>query len=293
VRETARAFTGWHTNVTPETINNFTFGNQQGFKPEFTFRASAHDDEGKTVLGKKGDWDGADVIRLILEQPACSRHLARKLYEGFVGEAAPPTDALLEPLADRLRKTDYDIGDALGVIFRSRHFYSKYAYRQRVRGPVEYLVGMLRGLEAKLSADGGGAGTGAVGLSLSAASRDMGQTLFSPPSVKGWDGGRAWLNTATLLARHNTAWRFLQAGVGPQSVRVNPSALLAKHFPGRDPDGQVNALFDLMLQPGPGEIDSRTRQKLVDYRAGTTGVPDHRVRETAHAIVCMPLFQLA
>ena len=101
-------------------------------------------------------------------------------------------------------------------MLRSRHFYSAFAYRQRVKGPVEYVVGLLRALEAEMPGE-------AVGLSLPAATQELGQTLFAPPNVKGWDGGQAWLNTATVLARHNLAWRLLQGPSGPHAVRLNPA----------------------------------------------------------------------
>ncbi|HEY8506382.1 MAG TPA: DUF1800 domain-containing protein, partial [Gemmataceae bacterium] len=190
VREAARAFTGWHTNVNPQAGFNI---NDPRFKPAFTFQRALHDDGEKTVLGRTGKWDGDDVVRIVLGQPACARFIARKFYRDFVGEAVAPPDALIEPLADCFRKSDYDIADLLKTVLRSRHFYSDFAYRQRVKSPAEYVVGLLRGLGAELPAE-------APGLSLPAAMQELGQTLFAPPSVKGWDGGGAWLNTATLLA---------------------------------------------------------------------------------------------
>jgi hypothetical protein len=284
VREAARAFTGWHTNV---TLEGGGFNPQA--KPAFTFRPSVHDDGDKTVLGQSGKWDGADVVRIVLAQPACARYLARKLYRHFVAEAAVPPDALIEPLAERLRQSDYDVGGVLKVVLRSRHFYSRFAYRQRVKGPAEYVVGLLRGLEARMPGE-------AVGLSLPATMQELGQTLFAPPSVKGWDGGPAWLNTATLLARHNMAWRLLQGSGGPHAVRLNPSALVRKHAPGRDPAGQVDFLLDLLVQPEAGEVDDRARQKLAAFlgRGNPQGATlDRRAREAAHAVTGMPLYQLA
>jgi uncharacterized protein (DUF1800 family) len=282
VREAARAFTGWHTNVTVE--GNFN----QSTKPAFVFHRSLHDDGEKTVLGKTGKWDGGDVVRIILDRPACARFIVRKLYRHFVSEAATPPDRLIEPLAERLRKSDYDIGAGLKVMLRSRHFFSAFALRQRVKGPVEYTVGLLRGLEAEMPQE-------AVGLSLPAATQELGQTLFAPPSVKGWDGGEAWLNTATVLARHNLAWRLLQGSGGPHAVRLNPARLVTRNAPS-DPGKQTAFLLDLLVQPDAGEVDDRARAKLTAFLA--EGKPrgaalDRRVREAAHAVATMPLFQLA
>jgi hypothetical protein len=282
VQEAARAFTGWHTNVNVEA------GGTNGVKPAFTFRAALHDDDEKTVLGRTGNWDGTDVVKIVLGRPECARFVVRKLYRHFVGEDAVPPDSLLDPLADTFRSSGYDTAAVMKVIFRSRHFYSRFAHRQRVKGPVEYLVGLLRGLEAKLPSD---AATGTLAL----ATQGLGQTLFAPPSVKGWDGGTAWLNTATLLGRTNAAWRVLQEP-GTAGVRLNPLGLLTKHAPGRDPAGQVAFLLDLLLQPDAGEVDEKATKLLAEYlgKGQPRGLSlDRRLREVLHAVACMPLAQMA
>jgi uncharacterized protein (DUF1800 family) len=112
IREAARAFTGWHTDG-----------------DKFTFAARFHDYGPKTFLGQSGNWDGTDIQRIILSQPAAAEFLVRKLYSHFIAETPTPPDSLLEPLAERFRQSDYDIGDIVGTILRSRHFFSEYAYR--------------------------------------------------------------------------------------------------------------------------------------------------------------------
>src|SRR4051812_13482664 len=132
VREAARAFTGWHTD---------------GRK--FVFNRFQHDDGEKSVLGQSGAWDGGDVIRIVLEQPSAARFLVRKLYRYLVSEGETPPDGLLEPLAERYRASGYAPAELVGTVLRSRLFFSDRAYRQRVKSPVEYVVGLLRALEAK------------------------------------------------------------------------------------------------------------------------------------------------
>ncbi|HXG11921.1 MAG TPA: DUF1800 domain-containing protein, partial [Gemmataceae bacterium] len=272
IREAARAFTGWHTNG-----------------QEFTFNRYQHDDGPKTVLGQTGNWDGGDVVRIVLEQPAAARFLVRKLYRHFVSEAEPPPDNLLEPLADRFRKSDYDIADLMGVILRSRLFFSEHAYRQRIKSPVEYVVGMLRALEARPDSASGLRG-------LPAATAGLGQTLFAPPNVKGWEGGKTWLNSATVLARHNLAWQLVQGGADLFGAKINPAALVQR-YAGRDNYGrQVDFLLNLLLQPGQGEIADEVRGRLVAFlSAGEPkgGALDRRLRETTHTILVMPAYQLA
>ena len=127
VREAARAFTGWRTDGVG-----------------FTFDAGLHDGGLKTFLGKTGPWDGGDVVRIVLEQPAAARFLVRKLYHFLVSEKADPARLLLEPLCESFRKSDYDIAGLVRTILASRHFYSAHAFRQRIKGPVEYVLGAVQ-----------------------------------------------------------------------------------------------------------------------------------------------------
>jgi uncharacterized protein (DUF1800 family) len=274
VREAARAFTGWHTD---------------GRK--FVFNRFQHDDGEKSVLGQSGPWDGGDVVRIVLEQPSAARFLVRKLYRHFVSEGETPPDALLEPLAERYRASGYDTADLVGTMLRSRLFFSDHAYRRRVKSPVEYLVGMLRALEAKVEPT-----TDFVTSQQPRPMDGLGQALFAPPNVKGWAGGEAWLNSATLLARHNLAWKLVQGTPGPLGIRSNPPALVRKYAARRDPEGQLEFLLDLLLQPSRGEVEDAVRRKLVEFlgqgKPGGTP-PEALVRETAHLILLMPEYQLS
>src|SRR5262249_46886772 len=126
IREAARAFTGWHTDG-------------EGFR----FKPAAHDDGPKTVLGKTGNWDGGDVVRIILEQPAAARFLVHKLYTFLVSEIDPPA-ALLEPLCELFRNSDYDIPALVKAMLGSRLFYSEHAFRKRIKSPVEYVLGAVQ-----------------------------------------------------------------------------------------------------------------------------------------------------
>jgi hypothetical protein len=273
VREAARAFTGWHTDGR-----------------RFTFARFQHDAGSKTFLGRTGAWDGGDIVRIILEQPAAARFLVRKLYRHFIREDEAPPDALLEPLAERFRRSDYDIADLLKTLLGSRLFFSGHAYRRRIKSPVEFIVGLLCSLEGKMQVE-----AGAI-PALAQALEGQGQRLFAPPTVKGWDGGKAWLNSATLLARHNTAWRFVQSGPAPLGVTVKVADLVKRHAGRDDPAKQVGFFLDLFLQPAPGEVAEAARQKLTEFLARDKppgGASEQRLRETAHAILLMPEYQLA
>jgi hypothetical protein len=296
VREAARAFTGWHTD-----------GEQ------FEFNADFHDDGPKTLLGRSGTLDGGDVVRILLDRPEAARFLVRKLYRAFISESASPPPRLLEPLAERFRKGDYDIAAVLRTMLHSRLFFSEHAYRQRIKSPVEFVAGTARALvkidQAELPPTVLAAQVGA-----------MGQPLFEPPTVKGWAGGRAWLNSATVLARNNFA-ETAASGLYPAQVDAPangfavaappaeapaaPKGPAPEPPPHRDPAGlvreekaatpeqMVDVLVLALLQ---GDVPAKARGRLVafvkDGRPKGKDV-DRRVREAAHALVTMPEYQLA
>src|SRR4029077_6290996 len=131
-----------------------------------------------------------------------------------VSETDPPKE-LLEPLADRFRKSDYDIADLMKTILSSRLFFSEHAYLKRIKSPIEFALGSV-----------GAAWPGPVAPSNLVNEMDaMGQSVFAPPNVKGWPGGKIWLNNATLLARNNFAeWVALRVGVASPN-KVPPAPL--------------------------------------------------------------------
>lgn len=185
VREAARGLTGWRRGR--DTILNETY--------EFTYEENLADRGDKTFLGQRGPWRTDDILRIILAQPAAAEHICRRLYRALVSEVGEPADELIQRLAAELRASSYSIEHVVGIILRSRHFFSPEVYRQRVKSPVEFCVATIRQLSPARSANL---------LKLAAANcQQQGQSLFDPPSVQGWDGGIAWLSSATTLARMN------------------------------------------------------------------------------------------
>ena len=179
IQEAARALTGWHHDAEVKT---------------FEFVRELHDAGEKTVFGKTGKWTGEDVVKLCCDHDACAKFLVSKLYAFFVSETPAPK-ALLAPLADQFRKSDYDIAALAKTMLSSKLFFSEHAYRKRVKWPVECALGAVRS-----------AVPDRIPLAdmVDSLSR-MGQSLFAPPNVKGWRTGTDWLNSATLLARNNFA----------------------------------------------------------------------------------------
>ena len=175
VREAARAFTGWTNEVL-----------------EYKFDSRQHDFGEKTFLGQKGRFNGEDVIDAILKQPVTGEFVAAKIYRYFVREDI--SDALRTELGRTFRDSGYQVKPLLRRIFLSRDFYSPLSYATQIKSPVHLVISTYKkmGLTEVPTIPDFGRMTGALG-----------QTLFNPPNVAGWAGGRTWITPATLLQRGN------------------------------------------------------------------------------------------
>ncbi|HET6993463.1 MAG TPA: DUF1800 domain-containing protein [Chitinophagaceae bacterium] len=173
IKEAARAFTGWTSNL----------------KGEFVFRKFQHDFGTKTVLGKTGDFDGEDVLDILLEEKQTARYISQKMYKFFVNDQVDTAKA--EWLADRFYKSKYDISKLLEDIFTSDWFYEEKNVGVRIKSPVELLVGIQRMLPMKLENE----------QALLIIQRILGQVLFYPPNVAGWPGGKNWIDSSSLMMR--------------------------------------------------------------------------------------------
>lgn len=270
IREAARAFTGY----------NVAAG-------KMTFDPKQHDPGEKTVFGMKGNYKGDDIVKLCLDKPSCPTFIVTKLYRYLVNETVEPKDELIAPLAEQYRKSGFDTGKLVETILRSEHFFAADNYRQRVKPPVEFAVGILKGLE------------GTTGPQPLAAELDrLGQALFAPPSVKGWDGGPTWLNAQTLLFRQNLALALTSGdGIGR---RCDPAAVLIKHGITKD-EQAVEFLLGVFHQH---DVPAAAKDKLLTHLADSAKVKyptfwsaddvvRHRLRTVAHLTLTLPEFQLA
>jgi uncharacterized protein (DUF1800 family) len=269
IREAARAFTGWEI--------------QDG---KAVFNPREHDPGEKTVLGKKGKFKGEDIVNICLEQKSAPYFIVGKLYRFLVSETLPAAPELLAPLAEAFRK-DYDFGALVRRVLRSNLFFAPEVYRTRVKSPVDFALGIVRALEGRI-------GTTALAQAL----EELGQNVFYPPSVKGWDGGPTWLNGQTLLSRQNLALALTSTEDARFGRRTDPVALAKKY--GKKDEEQVDFFVNLFLQ---GDIPADARQKLVDYQRATAkqappvywtaeDAAGHRVRSLCRLVLTLPEFQL-
>lgn len=173
IKEAARAFTGWAALPSGE----------------FIFRRFQHDDGVKTILGKTGNFQGEEVLQLLLEQKETARYITRKLWRFLVNERVD--EARVEKLAEAFYQSGYEIMPLLESIFSSDWFYEQRHYGALIKSPVALIVGFRRMIPLELQRED----------AILLLQRALGQVLFYPPNVAGWPGGKNWIDSSSLLLR--------------------------------------------------------------------------------------------
>ncbi|MCC7371947.1 MAG: DUF1800 domain-containing protein [Chloroflexi bacterium] len=268
VRAAARAFTGWNLNGA-----------------EFFFNRNQHEFGPKTFMGETADFDGGDIVNMVVGHKATAERICRKLFAFF---AYPnPEPALLGSLVGAYLDSRYDIRAIVGAILRSDAFYSDESRYGHVKSPTEYVVGAVRMLGAQ-----------ARERSLIALMRSMGQDILNPPNVAGWAGGRAWINPTTLLERFNFAARLATARGEPNDGgSIDPVKLLGDDV--RLDDGakvaeRLAGLLDIELSPESHAALAAYVQSPLTFPPYVTGAPnpqqiqmatDARLRGAIHLAV--------
>jgi hypothetical protein len=282
VQQSARAFTGW-------AFDRAT--------AQFTFLKNRHDDGVKKFFGKEGDWNGDQIISMILEHPQAARFLGAKIWSYFAYEN--PEEDLIEEFAQVIRKSDFDLRVVFKTLFQSRAFYSPKARGTQVKSPIQLIAGTLRLLSLeKLSP-----------RLVERTMKLMGMDLIHPPDVNGWPSGFRWVNTSTLLLRYNfmnyvvngKPMEDRQGGWGsPHSESAyNPMALVEGRSFSTASDVADYFLAYLIQRP----LQSDLRNQLVKYletdRSGGSSTFDlksrfapDKMRGLIHLILSSPDYQL-
>jgi uncharacterized protein (DUF1800 family) len=251
IKEASRAFTGW--TVAPK-IPRLPLGR---FYWNFEYRPEDHDYGEKTFLGQTGNFNGEDIIHIIVRQPATARFLSRHLYNFFVADEiqvpawndTPPKDpAAIETLMQAYFDSEYDMRAVLRVLFNSDFF--KNARFARVKSPAELVVGTVR-------MSGGFNGPRVGYQAVAAECGFQGQELLNPPSVESWHTGEEWIDGGALVRRVNFAAKYLSdtslPGVRAIVDRLKAQGTLsAKQL--------VDECLDLL---GPIEVNESTYRELV------------------------------
>ena len=284
ITEAARAFTGWSYNrLTQKFINN----------------RFQHDSGLKTVLGKTGNLDGQDVLRQIVALPQSGRFICEKIWRFFANDN--PSEKAIAALADVFASNGNQFRPVLRALFRSGEFYAPDVIRNQVKSPVQWLVGSTRLLQRELPAP----------LVCNFLLTNLGQELFAPPNVKGWDGGVAWITTNNLLNRYNDAAVLLDgagamemmAGArgmkGPppmagrpfarRGISVQPARIFSAEER-RDKDALLAALERRFLQ---AKLKPAQEKTLRDYLDAQGQLGDREILHAIRLVMATPEYQLA
>ena len=290
IREAAQAFTGYRIDMTTQQFRSAPFQQDHGTK---------------TFMGRTSALNGDDIIDILVKKPACAQFIGRKLWRYFVED--DPSPQVVDLIAERIRAHNFEMRPVLKELFSSAEFYSERAMQSQIKSPVQYIVQTSKLLETQLPSP----------IVAQNAMRQMGQILFAPPNVKGWDGGKAWISTSTLLFRYNfanylingdailppgaAAARAKNAGPGFQrplqnladQIRRGPIDIskLAPPELRERPKELVDLLSTRLFQARPPEKETDTFVKYLEARKPDTS--DETMRGLVHLMMSTPQFQMA
>jgi uncharacterized protein (DUF1800 family) len=288
IRESARAFTGYRIDFTTQ---------------QFRFAPFQQDQRSKTFMGRTGNLKGDDIIDLLVSKTACGQFIGRKLWRFFAED--DPSPEMVDSVARMIRKHNFEMRPLLREIFSSAEFYSDSAMGNQIKSPVQYLVQTSKLLNSAAPPP----------LAAQNAMRQMGQILFAPPNVKGWDGGKQWISTSTLLFRYNFANYLINGdAILPANVRqprqgadvgfgraaqyaeqIKREAIdLGKLVPAdlrTKPRDIVDLLAKRFFQTQPAQKELDAFAQFLESRG--SNITDANLRGLIHLMMSTPQFQLA
>jgi uncharacterized protein (DUF1800 family) len=284
IKESARSFTGW-------MVDSKTYAFRDGTAPLPADKKGRkqknrhHDDGEKTFFGQTGNFDGHDIIRIILEQEQASKFMVAKLWRFFAYEEPEPE--IIEELAAEFRSNYYEITPILKAMFMSKAFYSKKAIRTQIKSPAQWLAGscIVLGVEEP--------DAGFCTNTL----RSLGQELLSPPNVKGWDGGYAWITTSSLTQRYNLASSLLNHRARGENKKARRPYTVKSEtvFPQEkrtDTEAATKYLVDRVYQAKLPGSDLQRLNGFLEEQPPTSEWTDTQIRNILHIMMSTPQYQL-
>ena len=296
VKECARAFTGW-------TLGNAEYMSTRASRDSiwpysrinwhFNYRDYDHDDGEKTFLGQTGNFNGEDIIDIIVKQEATARFICTRLFQYFAADDVDQEgEAVINDMMATYFASDYEVRSVLRTLFNSDYFKSEEARFARVKGPVELVVGAVRMAgtyqQPTFGAD-----------QLARQTMYMGQGIFQPPSVEGWHEGAEWIDSGALVERVNFVGQELGNPANP-GVQAIIDRLSRETNGILSPDEQVAACADLI---GPLELSESTTTSVrefakeqgdADLREGSrTEADEQRIANLLRLLTATREYQLA
>ena len=285
IQQAAKAYTGWGLDAD---------------QLHYQYHRNNHNEEIKTIFGQTGNFDGEDVLNMICDRPDCAQYITAKIWRFFVQDQPP--QAVVQALAADFQKHGMDIKYLMRRIFLSKEFYAKDVIRSQIKSPLQWLLAAVHQLQAPVPTQP----MTLVILSL------LGQELFQPPNVKGWDGGIAWITTNSLLDRYNFAATLVEGdrvpipglkgkmqGVLNSMSDDNHEGLLQiapadvrSLFTTLDlstPDNFLNALQARFLN---ADLQSNRLDSMRDFIKTRSPIEDSDIRKSIRLLMSTPEYQL-
>ncbi len=194
IKQSARAFTGYGFN-------------KDG---EFVTRKFVHDDGPKAFMGKTGNFNGEDIMNMLLEKKETAHFICNKLYKYLVNDIPDPLH--VNAMADVFYHSNYEIKPLLEYVFTSAWFYDDKNVGNMIKSPVIFLVGLNRQFYITYQRP-------EVLLQFQ---RVLGQVLFNPPNVAGWPGGKNWIDSSSLMYRLKIPSTLLNGGLIDFAGKADP-----------------------------------------------------------------------
>ena len=255
VKECARAFTGW------TIAHSFPRNPYARFEWKFEYRADDHDDSEKRFLGNVGNFNGTDIIDMVVRQPATARFISRHLYNFFVADEIqipswldiPPQDPVaINILSESFISSGYDIKQTLRTLFLSDFFADEAIRFAKVKSPIELVAGTMRLVGDHISPQ--------PNMALIAHEPGyMGQDLLNPPSVEGWHTGLEWIDSGSLLRRINFVADRLGNEEFPGVHELIDRICLHRNL------NETQLLDECLDLLGPLILTPETREELIDH----------------------------
>ena len=280
----ARVFTGWNLSRPGSATDGsqryvFAYVANQHDTGDKTFSFPVYPDGRKTIKARAaadGQQDGLDLIEALAANPETPRYLGRKLYRFFISDVGDVPDSFLNSLAAVYVRTNYDMKAVMRELLTSSAFGDRDNFFARFSWPVEFVVRSFKDI-------------GWNGFSVNDALTplsNMGQILFDPPDVAGWDLGRSWFSTGSMLARMNFA----------SALAANQKFNLAAGAKGNadTPEALLSFVLDALKTP---PLDSSVSTALSGYlRAtgawtGSTAQLQAKVPGLIHLVAGTPEYQ--
>ena len=282
IQQAAKAYTGW--GLADDKLH-------------YEYRPNNHDEDDKTVFGQTGNFAGEDVLNMICARAECAQFIAKKLWRFFAQDQPP--QAVVDALAAEFHQGGMSLRHLMRTIFQSREFYGPGVIRSQIKSPVQWLLTSAHQLQAPLP-------TEPMSLVML---RQLGQELFNPPNVKGWDGGIAWITTNNLLDRYNFAAALVEGdrvpipglmgqmhglmnNMGEDGLMVIPPAMVSALFTTADLTSPYAFLDALQTRFLNAQLGSQRLASLTDFLKSRSPLEETDIRKAIRLIMCTPEYQL-